>query len=1020
MVSLLLVISTLVALNKNLLSETESQWHLNNGTIEVIISKTDGEIAAIIMKNQTLISSPCSVGISGGLKKDNGELTEKNIVDQSPHYAQVDIKKTYPDIVLEYTYTINSSALHWAVTAIGKSGEEQEIGIAFSIPLIKSMQYMFYAAEDAPTSLKNINAKRIFYRRNTFIPITTFYNVTEDYGLSVVAPFELFKPDLLFSIDQNKAAVTYRHLRLTDKEKTQAAIHIVPHEGDWRPGLAYLLDKYPEYFYPGVENTKHGEGWYAQGSVYDKEEKITRAASRGVKWSEFHYYFPFYGLYIPKMQNWGLIADSDEISLRDWEKGAGEKRNSYEHMHSLIELWHKYSIQVYLYFQVFEAWHQYAEEYFNEDIALRKNGNPHSSWKFTNLMNPDPLGNWGKYVVDQTKKLIKEYPEIDGIFYDRMDYWTDDFAQDDGITMIDSNPVYMLGFALQKTNDKIFDILHRNQKGIWGNGPTSIEVCKNLDGIMAEASPLTLQKIQYLGLARPLVFLPYDRNPEDTERKLKNALVCGAFPSITYGNKKCLQLDEKYSPLFDLTKNRKWILTKNPIEFPEVYKGNIFQTPDGNYVVTIISPEKSQLIPHLFEYNIPVIVNIPDADEIEAAYLLSGDWYGFNIIDFKENNKVLKINLPYHLSTSLIYLTKKRKFNVARYTSPILIKGRNENIAFHINNLETEGIGTLTLETPWYRETKQITSDIVKFYTKIPEDRDGEVEISVDYNGEKHKMSCWIVDPVSITAKEDIFIMFSEGDSISFYITNNLDRQHSIEIKGKYSEGSGTITVPKRLLLRPLESRLLKLHTVSKTPGTIQLTIISQKKEFRKLFPVKVALSFDKNDLFHDSFEDEMKKWNVQRGEWIVSKGIAQGSGSSHFAFIKNNAWQNYMFEVKTKIQGSDNPVVDWLKSYIFFRLQDENNFYRFGIHGDNGEIDLYKRVNGKYTRLGTSLFRPQKNKWYALRVSVQGSKIIGYINGAQVIEADDNTFVSGGIGIGVLEDGMRCCYSDVIVKKLQ
>jgi len=64
-------------------------------------------------------------------------------------------------------------------------------------------------------------------------------------------------------------------------------------------------------------------------------------------------------------------------------------------------------------------------------------------------------------------------------------------------------------------------------------------------------------------------------------------------------------------------------------------------------------------------------------------------------------------------------------------------------------------------------------------------------------------------------------------------------------------------------------------------------------------------------------------------------------------------------------------------------------------------------------------LFIPEKNKWYALKIQVKGTKIAGYINGEIVIEASDNTFPTGGIDIGVLEDAMRCDYKDVIVQKL-
>ena len=63
-------------------------------------------------------------------------------------------------------------------------------------------------------------------------------------------------------------------------------------------------------------------------------------------------------------------------------------------------------------------------------------------------------------------------------------------------------------------------------------------------------------------------------------------------------------------------------------------------------------------------------------------------------------------------------------------------------------------------------------------------------------------------------------------------------------------------------------------------------------------------------------------------------------------------------------------------------------------------------------------MFIPEKNKWYALKIQVKGTKIAGYINREIVIEANDDTFSTGGIGIGVLEDAMLCEYKDVVVKE--
>ena len=1018
MLSIFAITSLSIFCNINFLSETTADWYLNNETIKVTLSKSTCNITEIILKGKNLISSPCSLAVSNGKQDNAGIIIEQYSDDSSPHDKKIYIRKEYSDKWIEQKFEINSTSVYWEANCEIKSAQDQEVRIDFIIPLAKSIDYLFTPNKNTPTILNNITAKRIIYRKDIFIPIITLYDTTYDIGISIIAPFEIAKPNLTFSIEQEKLIVSYRHLRFSKKKKAKVALLLVPHEGDWRPGLAFLLNKYPEYFYPAVENTRISEGWYYLSFPFKKENKIIELHDRNVKWIELHEYFPFYGLYVPESPEWDIIIDSDEVSMSSWEKGAGMK-NSYKTMKNLINLWQKYGIGVYQYFQSFEAWHQYAEKYFADDIAQNGEGHPLPSWKFTNLMNPDPQNQWGKYIIGQAKEILEKYPGIDGIFYDRMDYKDYDFAHSDGLTMVDNKPAYMLGFAQERITEILFDFFHKNKKGIWGNGPTSIEVCKNLDGIMAEKSLRSLYKIQYLGLARPIIYLPYDSLPHDTEEKLKNALVCGAFPSTTYGGKECRILEEKYKPLFELIRSKKWVLTAKSLEIIPEHQSNIFRTPEGNYVIIVVNLNKSQLTPHPYEYNIPITINVPDAYSIQHGYILSGDWQGINSLAFRKTGSTISVVLPYHLSSSVLYLTKTSKHDVLRLSSPVFIKGTTEKIIFSINDVSEKSPSILEITTPWDRQRKEIASNIVEFQTFVPYDVNGEIDIKLRYKGKDYVFSNWALDKISLVPVEEIFVHLKEGEHIQFYCVNNLDKEVTFNLSGSFITGKGRIETPKKITLKPLEHKILSIFIKSEISGTVKLTThIGQQKIFKSC-NVETGLAFGDNDLFHDDFRHGMKNWTLEKGKWIVSNRTAQGSGQSHWAIVDNAEWSDYTFEVATRCKGSSNPIIDWLKSYIFFRVQDENNFYRFGIHGDAGVIDLYACVKGKWTRLSTAPFKPKEDKWYTLRIQVKGTKILGYIDGTKVVEVNDKTFFAGGIGIGVLEDAMKCEYKDIIVKEL-
>lgn len=976
-------------------------------------------MTSMSVEDHTILQAHCSIRLDGETCRKKTETLLVQKLDHYPTFATVSFARRCGNNTIKYLYTIDSLTLRWDVTIANAVDNPQEIGIALVIPLSKSMRKIFHSGYYAPLDLEETTDITLTYRKHLYIPMITRYSSVKNYGISIIAPLEIPKPGLTFSMNPRNLIVSYHHLRVGPNKDATAALCIVPHEGCWRPGFDYILKTYPKYLNPAVENTRTGEGLYYLSLPSVNEKKIRELQNRDVKWIEFHEYFPFYGLYVPKSPEWGIVIDSDEVTISDWEKGAGRERNSREKVVELVNLWQKYGIQVYLYFQSSEAWHEYAEKYFSSDIARNAAGKPLPSWKFTNLMNADPQSKWGKYILHQAENILKEYPNIDGIFFDRMDYEDYDFAHSDNQTIVDKRPAYMLGFAQERINEKLFDLFHRNKKGIWGNGPTSIEVCKDLDGIMAEKSLGNLLKIQYLGLTRPIIYLPYDKLPYETEEKLKYALICGAFPCLTYGGKKCQEIETKYKPLFELIKNRTWVLTSNPLETPRDIQGNVFQAPNGDYVVAIITPEKSQLLPNPFEHNMPITITVRNPEDINYAYLLSGDWRGVNAIDFEKRGNSLRIEIPWHLSSSLIYLKQNRKKGVTRLTPPLIMKGQPEDIVFHLEHTGFLGIAVVTLTTPWSKQTKIATNKTIAFHPTVPEDVEGEVEMVVTCNGRKEKISCWVIDPISIAPVEAIFIHDQEGENIQFDVVNNTNTDTQLSLQGMFVEGIGTIEVPSRIVLKALERKRITIFIKPHKAGLIQLTASSEKEGITYEFPVSTSLRFDEDDLFHDDFKKAMIAWKIARGQWHTSNGVAQGSGQAHFAYVENEQWRNYLYEVTARCRGSMKQGVDWLKLYIFFRFQDEQNFYRFGIHGDAGLVDLYKCMNGRWIRLHTSVFTPTKDKWHTLRIVAENAKIIGYIDGTKVIEAEDSTFLRGGIGIGVLEDAMRCDYKNVVVKEL-
>ncbi len=630
--------------------------------MSVTILKSTALIEDIILSQNLSMTNPIKVTIAKNSMDKNGNI-EKITTDKTNKECETLIFDIlFENMRVEYIYRIDENSLRFDVNAIGMNKSPSEISIEYHIPFFKEFKRLFIANEEFPANTNDFRTLRTLqYRKDFMIPLLTFYGDYHNNGISIIAPIEIPKPSLNFSIDPNGFFISFSRLRSSKSIKCHSGIYIIPHENDWRPGFAFLANRYHEYFHPASDSIYNSQGWYFLADAFDTKDMIERAKRRKVKWIELHGHFPFYGLYAPSCDKWGIIIDSDDLSYKTWSRSGGKKINGYHRMKTLINDWRQNNVKTFLYFQSFECWYQYADKYYAQYIARDKHYVPHSAWKLTRLMNPDPDSKWGKHIIKQFHRLLTQYSDIDGIFYDRMDYWNYDFAHDDKISMIDDKPVYMLGFAFEKLNDRLFRILHDKGKCVWGNNPSSIEVCKYLDGIMAESHIQSLLRTQYMAIFRPLVFLAYDQNPRETEAKLKNALLSGAFPSLTYGDSICVFLDSTYSILFNLLKNRKWVLDPNPITIDNRFKHNIFRLDNGDLAIVIVSMDRSALIKSPPLSNINICINIPEAKEVSAAYVYSVDFENVLNLNIVSKDDHINLTLPHHHSTSLIYLQKKTR-----------------------------------------------------------------------------------------------------------------------------------------------------------------------------------------------------------------------------------------------------------------------------------------------------------------------------------------------------------------------
>lgn len=102
----------------------------------------------------------------------------------------------------------------------------------------------------------------------------------------------------------------------------------------------------------------------------------------------------------------------------------------------------------------------------------------------------------------------------------------------------------------------------------------------------------------------------------------------------------------------------------------------------------------------------------------------------------------------------------------------------------------------------------------------------------------------------------------------------------------------------------------------------------------------------------------------------------------------------------------------------LIFRIQDEANYYILRANALENNVNLYKYVAGRRRTLKEGSARVPAAQWQELRAEVVGNQLRGFLNGQQVVEATDDTFQAGAIGLWTKADS-ETCFDDIAVQPI-
>lgn len=481
-----------------------------------------------------------------------------------------------------WTARSQSDAVVLTVELTNPTPETIATDLTVTLPILQPDMMVFFPAGDCPFPLQQGRLKYGRSRRATSsdakLPLVTLYQPGTNRGLTLTPGDRVYEDVEFDAAMEGKATelrVTHRGLAVPAGETRAVSWYLVAHEDDWRPGLGAYARLFPDILRAPQGPIADGPQSMIIGGP-STEEFLSTLRQLDVGWREVT-------LYLGEGAGFGNYIPDD---LEPYQTAVNSYRRDIEKMNA-------YGIQPLMYVQARECKDvQRAVTEFADSVQRRTNGEPLVDvfGPFGASMNCEPGSTWFLHIEDQARRILDVFPDSKGLFFDNA--WETRYAE------------------IMKS---VADIAHAQGKSLASNGANAISVGWT-DSIMAESATEALDALRYLGLVTPVTYVPiYGTGViQHNEREhaapglrknlfadLRHCLISGAFYSFNYRGvrywpEESLDLYRRYQPLQESLRGRKWLLHAHALTLPHGIEGNIFEQPDGDWIVVLAGPAEDQ------------------------------------------------------------------------------------------------------------------------------------------------------------------------------------------------------------------------------------------------------------------------------------------------------------------------------------------------------------------------------------------------------------------------------------------
>ena|SRR5439155_5295345 len=160
-------------------------------------------------------------------------------------------------------------------------------------------------------------------------------------------------------------------------------------------------------------------------------------------------------------------------------------------------------------------------------------------------------------------------------------------------------------------------------------------------------------------------------------------------------------------------------------------------------------------------------------------------------------------------------------------------------------------------------------------------------------------------------------------------------------------------------------------------------------------------------------------------GKWIV-KDMADAPSGKHVVKQTDGDSTDYRFPILIADKGEYGDLDVSVKGKaisgkvdqgigLVFRFRDPKGYYVVRANALENNFRLYRMVDGRRLQFAGANLTVTSNQWHTLQVVAKGDHIVCYFDGKQLIDAHDNTYTTGKVGLWTKADSV-IAFDDLTV----